>query len=846
MLRKLSMKTRLLSLYDGLVLGKPIAILLLVFLITGFFAWFIPDLRIDISPDSLILEHDRDLRYYYAIRARYGSDDYLIVTYTPKKGLFEAGTLNDLRKLRDSLAAIERVESVVSILDVPLVQSPPMSLDELEKHIRTLEDPDTNLALAERELRTSPLYRNRLVGASGDTTALQVNFRYDAKYEELRKSRDALRAKGLEAQLTPGEAKELERLTDEFKRYSAEVMVQEEADIARIRTIMDRFRDRAELHLGGKPMVVSDMVDFVRHDIKIFGIGVLGILALLLTIAFRQPRWVILSMLTALATSLVTMGFLGLAKWRLTVVSSNFLALLLIFVLSLSIHLIVRYRELHVLNPDAGQRYLVQQMVHSKFVPCLYNILTTMVAFASLVVSGIRPVIDFGWIMGISLTAALVLNFTLFPAALMLFKPGKPHKPRDLTTAVTSLFPPLIEHHGNLVLGVALLGVVFGVIGMFKLTVENRFIDNFHKSTEIYQGMYLMDRKLGGTVPLDVIIDAPAAFLKEEKEALGKEGDEADSEEPWGDADFEGEAGITGTSYWFNVFKVDEVNAIQGFLDGIPEIGKVLSLSTTMEVLKQVNGGELPDNFTLSLIYKRLPDKVKKELIAPYLSADGNQLRFDVRVYESDVNLKRQALLKKIRHHLTGEFGLADDQVHLSGMLVLYNNMLQSLFRSQILTLGAVFLAIFLMFVMLFRSVKLALIAIVPSLVSVPMVLGLMGWLNIPLNFMTITIAGISIGIGVDDTIHYVHRFGEEVVVDWDYQAAVRRSHLSIGRAMYYTTVTITIGFSILVLSKFVPTIYFGLLTALAMMIALAANFTVLPLLIERLKPYGRKPSGGV
>ncbi|MCG6983291.1 MAG: MMPL family transporter [Deltaproteobacteria bacterium] len=850
------MKTRLLSLYYGLVLGKPLATLALVLLITGFFGWFVPDLRIDISPDSLVLEHDRALRYYYSIRARYGSDDYLIVTYTPKEGgLFEPDTLNDLRKLSDKLAAIKRVESVVSILDVPLVQSPPTSLEELEEHIRTLEDPDTNLALAERELRESPLYRNRLVSAGGNTTAMQVNFRRDPKYENLRKSRDALRAKELEAQLTPGEAKELERVTDEFRRYKAELMEQEEADIAQIRAILEQFQDRAELHLGGKPMVVADMVDFVRHDIKVFGIGVLGILGLLLIIAFRQPRWVILSMITALATSLVTMGFLGLAEWRLTVVSSNFLALLLIFVLSLSIHLIVRYRELHMLNPDEEQRYLVEEMVRSKFIPCLYMVLTTMVAFGSLVVSGIRPVIDFGWIMGISLTAALVLNFTLFPAALMLLKPGKPHKPRrDLTSSVISLFPSMIENHGNLVLGVAMLGVVLGVIGMFKLTVENRFIDNFHKSTEIYQGMYLMDRKLGGTIPLDVIIDAPAAFLKEEKEASGKQGDDSlaegekepwGNEEPWGDADFKGEAGITGTSYWFNVFKVDEVNAIQNFLDGIPEIGKVLSLSTTLEVLKQINGGELPDNFALSLIYKRLPDKVKKELITPYLSPDGNQIRFDVRVYESDVNLKRQALLQQIRHHLTGEFGLSDDQVHLSGMLVLYNNMLQSLFRSQILTLGAVFLAIFLMFIVLFRSVKLALIAIVPSLVSVPMVLGLMGWLHIPLDFMTITIAGISIGIGVDDTIHYVHRFGEEVVADWDYQAAVRRSHTSIGRAMYYTTVTITIGFSILVLSKFVPTIYFGLLTALAMMIALAANFTVLPLLLERLKPYGKKPIQG-
>jgi predicted RND superfamily exporter protein len=452
-------------------------------------------------------------------------------------------------------------------------------------------------------------------------------------------------------------------------------------------------------------------------------------------------------------------------------------------------------------------------------------------------VSGVRPVIDFGWIMGISLTVALIFTFTLFPAAIMLLKPGEPHKPRDLTTAVTALFPPLIERHGNLVLGVALLAVVLGVIGILKLTVENRFIDHFHKSTEIYQGMYLIDRELGGTTPLDVVIDAPAAFLEEEQEPFAKEEDD----ELWDDTDFEGEAGITGSSYWFNVFKVDEVDAIQDYLDGIVETGKVLSLSTTMEVLKQVNGGELPDNFTLALLYKRLPDEIKQALIAPYLSEDGNQLRFSVRVYESDVNLKRKELLERIRLHLTRELGLSDDQVHLSGILVLYNNMLQSLFRSQILSLGAVFLAIFLMFLLLFRSVKLALIALVPNLVAVPLVLGLMGGLGIPLDFMTITIAAISIGIGVDDTIHYVHRFGKEVKVDWDYQAAVSRSHDSIGRAMYYTTVTITIGFSILILSKFVPTIYFGILTAFAMLIALLANFTVLPVLLVKLTPYGKK-----
>jgi predicted RND superfamily exporter protein len=836
------MKTSPLQLYDKLVLGKPVATLLLVFLITAFFGWFVPALKIDISADSLVLENDEDLRYYHSIRARYGSDDYLILTYTPRGRLFDKKTLDDLRKLQDSLAAIERVKSVISILNVPLVQSPPVTLAELEERIRTLGDPDTNLALAERELRESPLYSNRLMGLHGDITAMQLIFRRDPTYQHLRESRDRLREKRLQTDLTPEEAGELLRVTNEFKRYRAELMAKQQADIARIRAIMDQHRDYAELHLGGKPMVVADMAEFVRHDIRVFGFGVIGVMALLLIISFRKPRWVILPLLTALATSVITMGFLGLAGWQLTVVSSNFLALLLIFVLSLTIHLIVRYRELHSQYPDEEQRYLVRETIRIKFVPCFYMVITTMVAFGSLVVSGIRPVIDFGWIMGISLTTALVLNFTLFPAALMLLKPGTPRKPRDITSAITALFPPLIERHGNLMLGAAALAAVLGLIGMSNLTVENRFIDYFHESTEIYQGMYLMDQKLGGTTPLDVVINAPDVLLQKKQEPSDTErDDEPWDDDPWGDAESRGEAGITGTSYWFNVFKVDEVNAIQSYLDGIEETGKVLSLSTTMEVLKQINGNELPDNFSLSLIYKRLPDEIKESLFAPYLSADGNQLRFSVRVYESDVNLKRKELLENIRFHLTRELGLSDDQVHLSGMLVLYNNMLQSLFRSQILTLGAVFLAIFLMFVLFFRSVKLALIALVPNLVAVPLVLGLMGGLGIPLDFMTITIAAISIGIGVDDTIHYVHRYGKEVKVDWDYQAAVRRSHGSIGLAMYYTTVTITIGFSILILSKFVPTIHFGLLTAFAMLIALVVNFTVLPVLLVKLRPYGKK-----
>ncbi|MDH5591263.1 MAG: MMPL family transporter [Gammaproteobacteria bacterium] len=533
------MKTSPLQLYDRLVLGKPVLTLLMVALVTAIFSWFIPNFKLDISADSLVLENDQDLHYYRSINARYGADDYLIVTYTPKEGLFDTATLDDLQKLRDSLTDIERVESVISILDVPLISSPPMELSEIQQHIRTLREADTDFDLAQQELRESPLYSNRLVGDQGRTTAMQVNFKRDKTYIHLRDQRDALREKQLETELTTAELKQLEQLTLEFKHYSSEFMAQEEADIAHIRSILDQHQDNAELHLGGLPMIVADMMDYVRHDLRVFGLGVIAILALLLTLAFGQPRWVILPLLTASVASIITIGFLGMVEWRITVVSSNFLALLLIFAFSLTIHLIVRYRELHMLHPDAEQRFLVRETVRSKVTPCLYTVITTMVAFGSLVVSDIRPVIDFGWIMVIGLVVAFMLTFTLFPAVLMLMQPGKQRKQRDITGKITGFFANLIARYGSLILGVTVGFMILSAIGISRLTVDNRFIDYFKESTEIFQGMYLIDQKLGGTIPLDVVIDAPAVFLAEE-EFEDMEYDE--------DFELEGEAGITATS----------------------------------------------------------------------------------------------------------------------------------------------------------------------------------------------------------------------------------------------------------------------------------------------------------
>ena len=829
------MKFFLLKLYDRYVLGRPVTALLLVSLIITVIGFHATEFKLDASAESLVLENDKDLRYYRSIRARYGSDDFLVITYTPKKDLFSLETLSDLRKLRDSLLQMERVESVVSILDVPLLNSPRVPLAELPENIRTLEIPDTDIELARAEFLESPLYQNLIVSPDGKTTALQVNFHRDQVFYSLLNRRDSLREKRLSTKLSRQETEELAIVSEEFKQYNSTLIEKESEDIATVRAIMDGHRNQAELYLGGVLMIASDMIDFIRHDLMVFGVGVLVFLIVMLGLSFRKPRWVVLPMACCFATVLFMFGFLGLVEWRVTVVSSNFTSLLLIITLSLNVHLIVRYHELHAQNPLASQHWLVMEMVKTKILPSLYTALTTIVAFGSLLFSNIRPVIDFGWMMAIGITVAFLLTFVVLPAGLVFFKPLEVRPRRDFTHKLTRSLAILVARFGSSILLFFLMIIALSVIGLTKLTVENRFIDHFKQDTEIYRGMEMIDRELGGTTPLEVILDADRDFY-----ASLEEEQEPDPFDNVFDGEAEGEAGLSGTSYWYNSYNLLTLDTVHDYLDGLSETGKTLSLATTMTLLQQLNENKPLDNFMLAVIYKKLPSSVKQNLFDPYLAQDGNQVRLSIRLYESDPTLRRNELLQKIRRHLVEHMGFSDDQVHLTGMVVLYNNMLQSLFRSQIQTLGVVFLAIMLMFMILFRSLKLAVIAIIPNLVAAGMVLGLMGWLRIPLDIMTITIAAITIGIAVDDTIHYIHRFVTEIHKDNDYLATVKRCHVSVGRAMYYTSIIVIVGFSILTLSSFMPTIYFGLLTGFAMVVAMIANLTLLAVLLVIFTPGGK------
>jgi len=823
------MERFLISGYERTVLRHPLATLLAAVLLVGALAVFAPRFQLDASSETLVMENDEAVRYYRSVRARYESDDFLVITYTPEGGLFTERSLDRLEALRDALAEIEQVEEVTSLLDVPVLEGLDASLTELptEAEALTCDGPDRVQDC--KRLLDSDLYRNLLISPDGTTSGIRVMLEQDERLLSLKEQRDELRIKAQEEGLSEAERAELGRLEEAADARGDFLRDREAEIIAQVRTVLDRFRDGTRLHLGGVPMIAVDSISFIRHDLVVFGAAVTAFIILILFTAFRQPRWVLLPVATCAATVIAMVGLLGLLGWPVTVVSSNFISLLLILNLALCVHLVVRYREIHEQQPEWDQRALVRETVFSKFYPCLYTVLTTMVAFGSLLVSGIRPVIDFGWMMVIGLGIAFLLSFTLFPAALLLLRAGKPPRLRNITGKVTGGLARLVRRRP---VAIVVLSAVLGVIGLagsLQLSIENRFIDYFKESTEIHQGMRLIDEKLGGTTPLDVLVDAPPEPPAEAPE----EEDEYVDEFAFLD-DPEQDAGIASSSYWMNTGRLPEVRRIHDYLDSLEATGKVMSIATPMEMFGNLEPRLLSEDFFLSVFYQRLPDAVKEVLFDPYLSDDGQQLRFSVRIYESSPDLRRDALLKEIEHHIAEEMGYGAQNVHLTGMMVLYNNMLQGLFRSQILTLGVVFGAIMLMFLVLFRSWRVAVLGILPNVLSAALVLGLMGWLRIPLDLMTVTIAAITVGIGVDNTIHYVHRYREELAHDGDPWDAVERCHGTIGRALYYTMLTIVLGFSVLALSAFIPTILFGLLTGLAMTAALLANMTLLPALLAQ------------
>ena len=791
--------------YQNGVLKNPKTVFVLLVIAILSFGYYSKDFRLDASSETLLIEGDPDLAYLQEITERYGSKDFLVLTYTPNEGMVTNNSINNLLSLKYKIQSLSWVHSVITLLDIPLLENSDAPLQERLESFKTLKDEDVDKDRGFKEILNSPVFRNFVISENGNTSGIIVNIKENKKLENI------------------------ENLSKhEIESYKDKIKKQNHKNILEIRQVIQSYGDVGKIYLGGIPMIADDMMTFIKSDIVVFGLGVLLFIVVTLWFVFRKLIWIIVPISSCLFSVVIMMGLLGILGWKVTVISSNFIALMLILTMAMNIHMSTRFLQLRKDHPNKNNLEIISLTTNKMFWPILYTVLTTVFAFLSLIFSGIKPIIDFGWMMTFGLITSFIITFTLLPT-LLNFAPTKNISlKKEQESKITNFLGSISINSKNIIFGFTGVVIILSVIGISKLEVENSFINYFNKNTEIYKGMKLIDEELGGTTPLEVILKFPNT----ESEKKTTEDDEF---EDWGD-----EEDTDDEKYWFTKDKIDKISSVHNYLDNLPQVGKVLSFSSIIDVATQLNNNKPLGTLEMGVLYSKIPESIKTEIIDPYLSIENNEARISLRIIDSQENLRRNDLINKINFDLKNKIGLNENEFKLAGVLILFNNLLQSLFKSQILTLGLVMIGIFSMFIVLFRNIKLSLIGVVPNFIAAFFILGIIGLLGIPLDMMTITIAAITIGIAVDNSIHYIYRFKEEFNNIKDYNKTLKRCHSTVGVAILNTSITIVFGFSILVLSKFIPTIYFGMFTGLAMLLAMISVLTLLPALILIIKPFGK------
>ena len=814
--------------YKKFVIDFPKITLSLILVIICFSFYNAKNFNLDASSDSLLLEGDKDLKYLREINERYGSKEFLVLTYSPVSNFTEKETILNLQLLKSKIEKLTWVDSVITVIDVPLLKSTDENLMDRIKNYKTLAYPEIDRKRGFEEIINSPIYKNYVISEDGKTSGIVVYLKKDERLNEYIKIKDKYYNQSIDQGLSKDQKKSYKIFLKEYEDYKNLYNLRNHQNIAEIRDVINKYGENAKIHLGGIPMIADDMMSFIKSDIIVFGIGVFVFIIVTLWFIFKNIKWVIMPLAGCATSVIIMIGLLGMIGWKVTVISSNFIALMLILNMAMNIHLTVRFLQLKKEHPEINKGEAVLESSKKMMLPILYTVLTTICAFLSLIFSGIKPIIDFGWMMTLGLIVSLLVTFLLLPSLLSIFSLENEINIKDTQKSlITSILGSIAKKSNIFLFGATFAIIISSIIGISKLEVENSFINYFDKETEIYKGMKKIDEDLGGTTPLNIILKFPVKSSKDKDDDEFSEWDE------------DNDSNEEKSKYWFTRDKMDKILKVHDYLDSLPEIGKVLSFGSILRVAEDLNKKQL-QSLEIAVLYSKIPNEIKKEIVSPYISVEKDEARISVRIKDSLENLRRNELIKKIDNELNTKLGLERDEYKLSGVLILFNNLLQSLFKSQILTLGIVMLGIFAMFFVLFRNLTLSFIGVVPNFIAAFFILGIIGLMNIPLDMMTITIAAITIGIAVDNSIHYIYRFKEEFNKIRNYNKTLDRCHSTVGIAILNTSITIVFGFSILVLSNFIPTIYFGFFTGIAMLLAMISVLTLLPKLLIIYKPFGK------
>ena len=804
-------------------LEKPKLILITLILLFSFSIYNAKNFQLDASADSLLLENDPDLNYLRSVNERYSSEEFFVITYTPKKKI-DAESLRELKKFVDEINNIKWVSKSISVLNAPLFESSDQPLIEKIKNIQYIVTPGIEINRALNELKNSPVYKRLIINDDASTFGIVVYIKDNKEYLSALKTNKNFLDKQQNNKLSEKDLKDFDSHKKILEKLKKEHNKNLELYNIEIRSHISKYKNIADINLSGIPMIADDLISFVKKDITVFGSGVFIFILITLWFIFRDVRWVIFPLLSCFLSIAIMVGMLGYLNWKVTVISSNFISLMLILTMEINIHYVERYKQLQDEFPKKKENYLAYLTTTKIFTPILYAVLTTVLAFLSFIFCDIKPVIDFGWMMTLGLFISLFVSMILLPYLIIKFKPKATpiHESKD--SKLAELFASIAINQKFLVLAFSTIILILSIYGMTRLKVENSFINYFDKKTEIYQGMKLIDEKLGGTTPLEIILK-----FKDSENKNSKNDDDffqgSDSDE-------------YKDSYWFTNFRVNNIVNVHKYLESLPEIGKVLSFYSILQLGEKINDNKKLGPLEMAILYSKLPDEIKKSIVTPYISIENNEARVSLRIIDSNPNLNRKELLIKIQKDLEEKLNLKKEEFKITGILVIFNNLLQSLFDSQIKTLGITFAGIFILLLILFKSLCWSIVAAIPNFTAALFILGSLGLFNIPLDMMTITIASITVGIAIDNSIHYIYRFREEFKLNKNYKKTVQICHRTVGKAIVNASLTIVFGFSILILSNFIPSIYFGIFTGLAMLTAMTLVLTLMPQLISIIKPF--------
>ena len=784
-------------------------------LVLLFFSNFIKNFKIDASSDTLILQNDEDFKYFNYYNKVFPTKNFLVLAISSNE-IIDENYIKKINTLKNKLMKIKEIDSIFSIVDAPILLTNNLQLTDLKNTIENINNTEITLSKVLKEFSNNPLYVNQIISQDKKISSLIIYLKKDQIFLKLKENKN----------LSSNNLNEYKKNKDIQNKKRQELIKNIRIIINEEQNNDTKLNNKFNYYLGGIDMIIDDSITYVKKDILFFSFSVTLFIFIILFIIFKNIKWVIIPLISSGYSIIIMIGLMGLFKWEVTAISSNFISLMLILSISMSIHIINNYKK-NYNNKDIQEP--IKTTLTNMFWPCFYTALTTIVAFSSLIFSDIKPIIDFGIIMIVALFLIFLTSFTILPLLIYIW-PTIDNK-KNINLIVLKYFSNLSLNNSLKIIVINLIVVSISIYGIKNLSVENSFINYFKKNTEIYKGMKIIDENLGGTTPLDIIIKFNDEDLQDNQIVTNKENDfESDEDDLFEDLELVDEL-FSDDNIWFNEEKIRIVTEIHKFLENKKEIGKVQSIYSLIDIANQINKKNL-SSFELSVLYNEVPENYKKDLLDPYLSIDENMVKINARVKDS-AEINRDKLIKDINLELNSLYK-NNVEIKINGLLILYNNMLQSLFSSQINSLGIVILAIFVMFLILFKSFKLSIIGIIPNILASSIILGILGLFKIPLDIMTVTIAAITIGIAVDNTIHYLYRYKENNLKLMNIEKSIQKTHENVGNAVLTTSITIAFGFSVLAFSNFIPTVLFGIFTALAMLIAMIGVLLTLPSLLKR------------